>query len=184
MNDNKNNKNDDKKSNGNNYYNNNNNNNKYNNNNKNSNINGEKKYIPRSKRKTKYGRRTRSRQKNIKKDTRPIDQRPTYLTKGATDYNPNEPRWKHRVNKDGVKAVKLKNGWVMQDKNAAILKKNNKEKKDAKETKTANHDVSKETEKTVEKKKKKKKNEQKGKEIGGMTMDDETFFNDSSNQNW
>ena len=74
----------------------------------------------------------------------------------------------------------------MQDKNAAILKNNNKEKKDAKETKTANHDVSKETEKTVEKKKKKKKkkNEQKGKEIGGMTMDDETFFNDSSNQNW
>ena len=25
---------------------------------------------------------------------------------------------------------------------------------------------------------------EKGKEMGGMTMDDETFFNDSSNQNW
>ena len=63
-----------------------------------------------------------------------------------------------------------------EDKNAAILKKNNKEKKDAKETKTANHDVSKETEKTVEKKKKKKRRKRtKGKEIGGMTMDDKHF---------
>eukprot|EP00300_Choanocystis_sp_HF-7_P004628 c13611_g1_i1.p1 GENE.c13611_g1_i1~~c13611_g1_i1.p1 ORF type:complete len:238 (+),score=41.26 c13611_g1_i1:32-745(+) len=36
--------------------------------------------------------KTRSRQKNLKKDTRPEEQRPTYLTKGAPDYEPRRPR--------------------------------------------------------------------------------------------
>ena len=76
-----------------------------------------KAYIPRSKRKTRFGRRTRSRQKNIKKDTRPLDQRPTYLTKGSSDYNPKEPRWKHRK---GVKSAKINGVWVVQDKNSAV----------------------------------------------------------------
>ena len=153
--------------------------------NKDNNSNGKKqgnskKYMPRSKRKTKYGRRTRSRQKNLKKDTRPIDKRPTYLTKGAADYNPNEPRWKHRGNKDSgdVKAVKLKNGWVMEDKNAAVPSKrkvkhpNNINKIDVRDAKQ------KESTK-VKTKQREKRNEE-----NNMTKDDESFFNDSANQNW
>jgi len=37
-------------------------------------------------------KKTRSRQKNIKKDTRGADHKPTFLTPGSIDYNPNAPR--------------------------------------------------------------------------------------------
>ena len=37
-------------------------------------------------------KKTRSRQKNLKKDNRPKDKKPTFLTPGAVDYDPNAPR--------------------------------------------------------------------------------------------
>lgn len=133
-----------------------------------------KPYIPRSKRKTRYGRRTRSRQKNIKKDTRPLDQRPTYLTKGSSNYNPKEPRWKHRK---GVKSAKINGVWVVQDKNNAVEGKKRPEvrkKSNSAKTKPA---AGGKTIESVPKVSVQKNN-------ASMTKDDEGFFNDPSNQNW
>ena len=55
---------------------------------------------------------TRSRQKNLKKDNRSKDKKPTFLTPGAVDYDPNAPRVSGekrarnggiRVDRDGAK---------------------------------------------------------------------------------
>ena len=132
-----------------------------------------KAYIPRSKRKTRFGRRTRSRQKNIKKDTRPLDQRPTYLTKGSSDYNPKEPRWKHRK---GVKSAKINGVWVVQDKNSAVEGKKRqdiRQKSNSKKTIPASGKKIQSVPKVSGQKK-----------DATMSKDDESFFNNPSNQNW
>ena len=130
-----------------------------------------KPYIPRSKRKTRYGRRTRSRQKNIKKDTRPLDQRPTYLTKGSSDYNPKEPRWKHRK---GVKSAKINGVWVVQDKNSAVEGKKRQDIQKSRQQKTIPASGKKIQSVPVSGQKK----------DATMSKDDESFFNNPSNQNW
>ena len=128
-------------------------------------------YVPRSKRKTKYGRRTRSRQKNIKKDTRPAHLRPTYLTKGAANYNPKEPRWKHRDKDDGSKVAKLKTGgWVVEDRTPRGGA------KDSKPVKPKGANESSQGEKnTVETGDKNNSTDACG---------DDAFFNDPANQAW
>jgi hypothetical protein len=126
-------------------------------------------HIPRSKRKTKYGRRTRSRQKNLKKDTRPEHLKPTYLTIGASDYNPLKGRGKDHQGKTGLATNLACGSWVVEDKTPAGAKeavagKKTKIKAKAKSTVVANMPL----------------------KPGASpdTRNDDAFFNDPSNQAW
>jgi len=126
-------------------------------------------HIPRSKRKTKYGRRTRSRQKNLKKDTRPEHLKPTYLTVGASDYNPLKGRSKGRKGNTGLATNLASGSWVVEDKNPAGAKQAIAAKKTKIKAKTKSMVVANLPLKSA---------------ASADTRNDDAFFNDPSNQAW